>query len=111
MITGATGCGKSSTINALFNMNAATQREVARVGDGVDPETMEVGAYSLNDVFRVWDTPGLGDGVAQDRIHQQKLEELLRKTYGMADGHYGFIDLALSSLTARTGTWGPPTVS
>lgn len=34
MITGATGSGKSSTINALFNM------EVAKVGVGVNPETM-----------------------------------------------------------------------
>ena len=34
MITGATGCGKSSTINALFNT------EVAKVGVGVDPETI-----------------------------------------------------------------------
>ena len=31
MITGATGCGKSSTINALFDT------EVAKVGVGVDP--------------------------------------------------------------------------
>ena len=35
MITGATGSGKSSTINALFNM------EVAKVGVGVNPETMD----------------------------------------------------------------------
>ena len=33
MLTGATGSGKSSTINALFHM------EVAKVGVGVDPET------------------------------------------------------------------------
>ena len=32
MITGATGCGKSSTINAMFDT------EVAKVGVGVDPE-------------------------------------------------------------------------
>ena len=33
MIVGSTGSGKSSTINALFQM------EVARVGVGVEPET------------------------------------------------------------------------
>ena len=36
MITGATGCGKSSTINAMFDT------EVAKVGVGVDPETISV---------------------------------------------------------------------
>lgn len=44
MITGATGCGKSSTINALFNT------EVAKVGVGVDPETMEITRYDLDNL-------------------------------------------------------------
>ena len=44
MITGATGCGKSSTINALFNT------EVARVGVGVDPETMDITKYDLDNL-------------------------------------------------------------
>lgn len=39
MVTGATGCGKSSTINALF------ETEVAKVGTSVDPETMEIEKY------------------------------------------------------------------
>ena len=39
MITGATGCGKSSTINAMFNSG------VAKVGTGVDPETMDIQKY------------------------------------------------------------------
>ena len=55
MITGATGCGKSSTINALFDT------EVAKVGVGVDPETMEIEKYELDNLI-LWDTPGLGDG-------------------------------------------------
>ena len=41
MITGTTGCGKSSTINALFDT------EVAKVGVGVDPETMEIEKQKL----------------------------------------------------------------
>lgn len=43
---------------------------VAKVGDGVDPETMKLHPYELNDFFRVWDTPGLGDGVKIDQIHK-----------------------------------------
>jgi len=45
MITGATGCGKSSTINAMFNMN------VAKVGVGVDPETMEIQKHELDNLI------------------------------------------------------------
>ena len=36
MVTGATGAGKSSTLNSFFD------KTVAKVGDGVDPETMEL---------------------------------------------------------------------
>lgn len=65
MVTGVTGAGKSTTLNAFF------QKTVAKVGDGVDPETMELDSYMLNDLFRVWDTPGLGDGVEIDLIHKK----------------------------------------
>lgn len=62
MITGATGSGKSSTINALFDMDVAT------VGEGVDPETMEIEKYELNNLV-LWDSPGLGDGKEADNRH------------------------------------------
>lgn len=89
MVTGVTGAGKSTTLNAFF------QKTVARVGDGVDPETMELGVYKLNDLFRVWDTPGLGDGVQIDQIHKRKMVDLLYKTYSVNGINYGFIDMAV----------------
>lgn|SRR5574344_667586 len=89
MVTGVTGAGKSTTLNAFF------QRTVAKVGDGVDPETMELDAYELNDFFRVWDTPGLGDGVDIDQIHKKKMIDLLYKTYSVDGMTYGFIDMAI----------------
>ena len=89
MVTGVTGAGKSTTLNAFF------QRTVAKVGDGVDPETMELDAYALNDYFRLWDTPGLGDGVHIDQIHKKKMIDLLYKTYSADNRIYGFIDIAL----------------
>jgi len=86
MVTGVTGAGKSTTLNTIFRKNVAT------VGNGVDPETMYLDYYLLNDVFRLWDTPGLGDGVANDETHKRKLIDLLYKTYSLDGNIYGWID-------------------
>jgi GTP-binding protein HSR1-related protein len=72
MITGATGCGKSSTINALFNA------EVAKVGVGVDPETMEITKYELDNLI-LWDSPGLGDGKEADLRHSKNIIKKLKE--------------------------------
>lgn len=73
MITGATGCGKSSTINALFG------EERAKVGIGVDPETMEIERYDLGNLI-LWDSPGLGDGKEADNRHAKNIiNKLLEK--------------------------------
>lgn len=89
MVTGVTGAGKSTTLNTIFKKNVAT------VGNGVDPETIDLDSYLLNDVFRLWDTPGLGDGVANDEIHKRKLVDLLYKTYSLDGNIYGWIDSAI----------------
>lgn len=89
MVAGVTGAGKSTTLNSFF------QKTVAKVGDGVDPETMETAPYKLNDFFRVWDTPGLGDGVEKDKEHQKKMVDLLYKKYYIDEREYGFIDMVL----------------
>lgn len=66
MVTGATGCGKSSTINALFDTNVAT------VGVGADPQTMSITKYELDNLI-LWDTPGLGDGIEADNNHAKNI--------------------------------------
>ena len=89
MVTGVTGAGKSTTLNSLF------EKCVAKVGNGVDPETMNLTAYMLNDAARFWDTPGLGDGVERDKIHAKKIVDLLYKAYNVDVKNYGWIDLVL----------------
>lgn len=86
LITGATGCGKSSTINAL------TKRSAAKVGMGADPQTMEISHYQIGS-FNLWDTPGLGDGVEEDAQHIKKIRRYLNKTKGIEQ--LPFINLIL----------------
>ena len=100
LLVGATGVGKSSTLNALFG------RKIAKVGEGVDPETMRVGHYELNDSLRIWDSPGLGDGVASDKIHAKTITDNLCQTYTHDDGQWGFIDLVLVILDGSSRDMG-----
>lgn len=82
LITGATGCGKSSTINALFDT------QDAKVGQGVDPETMDIAKYELDNIV-LFDSPGLGDGKEADRRHAKniisKLAELDKENHPIID--------------------------
>ncbi|MDP3010099.1 MAG: GTPase [Methylococcales bacterium] len=73
LITGATGCGKSSTINALFGENKA------KVGQGVDPETMEIRKHELSNIV-LYDSPGLGDGKEADLEHAKNITAKLYET-------------------------------
>ena len=97
MVTGVTGAGKSTTLNTIF------QKEVAKVGRGVDPETMNLNSYRLIDSFRLWDTPGLGDGKQNDKDHCKSLINLLYKEYGEK---HGFIDLVLVILDGSNRDMG-----
>lgn len=99
MVTGVTGAGKSSTLNTLF------QQEIAAVGRGTDPMTMELNSYVLSGAFRLWDTPGLGDGAATDARHSRNLVNLLCKAYGN-NSEFGWIDLVLVIIDGSTRDMG-----
>lgn len=96
MITGATGVGKSSTINALFNA------EKAKVGIGVDPETMTITRYELDNLI-LWDTPGLGDGKEADMCHAKNIVKKLHECD--SDGK-ALIDLVLVILDGSSRDLG-----
>lgn len=122
MLVGATGCGKSSTINALFAVGedagimqaddmddekkVSTPKrklvEVAKVGSKADPETKDIEKYRIGNLV-LWDTPGLGDGTEEDEHHKQVITELLREKD--ADGN-ALIDLVLVILDGSTKDLG-----
>lgn len=89
LVVGVTGAGKSTTMNALFGDN------VAKVGGGVDPETMKLKALRLNKYFRIWDSPGLGDGKVRDAEHSKLITTLLNEKYELNNQKYGLIDIVL----------------
>ncbi|WP_204247441.1 GTPase family protein [Blautia sp. An81] len=96
MLAGATGSGKSSTINALFNM------EVAKVGVGVDPETDCIAKYEL-DNLTIWDTPGLGDGVEND---ERITRDIIRKLNELGEDLNPLIDMVVVILDASSKDLG-----
>ncbi|CAH6859199.1 GTPase [Vibrio chagasii] len=99
LITGATGAGKSSTINALFDM------AIAEVGTSCEPHTQGISQYRLNNLI-LWDSPGLGDGVEEDEQHAR----LLEKTLKAKDDQKRFvIDLVLVVLDGGSRDLGTPT--
>ena len=119
MLVGATGCGKSSTINALFacgqeeeivqdeddfNGNAPKKKyvEVAKVGSKADPETKDIEKYRIGNLV-LWDTPGLGDGTEIDEHHKAVITELLKEKDSEGKA---LIDLVLVILDGSTRDLG-----
>ncbi len=102
IITGPTGCGKSSTINALFNTDSGNMEEVAKVGVGVDPETMDIAKYRIGNLV-IWDTPGLGDGKEADLRHAKRI---IDKLYERDHNGKLLIDLVLVILDGSSRDLG-----
>ena len=98
LIAGATGCGKSSTINALFDT------EVAKVGTGPDPETMDIKKYEFNNMV-LWDSPGLGDSVKADKRHAKNI---IRKLNEKDKSGKPLIDVVLIILDGSARDIGTP---
>lgn len=96
LITGATGCGKSSTINALFDADKA------KVGQGVGPETLDIDKYELDNIV-LFDSPGLGDGKEADLRHAHNITDKLYEKD--AEGNL-LIDLVLVILDGSSRDLG-----
>lgn len=100
LLVGATGTGKSTTLNAIFGST------VAKVGDGVDPETQQISSYRANDYFRIHDSAGLGDGKEADLHHSKNITSKLMQKCTVNGQSYGFIDIALILLDGGSRDMG-----
>ena len=85
MLVGATGSGKSSTINSIFNT------KMAKVGIGVDPETKDIECYQLENLT-IWDTPGIGDVKEND---DEYTKQIIRKLSEVDENGVPLIDLVM----------------
>lgn len=109
ILVGATGSGKSSTINALFSCGEQSVRhqssnlkEVAKVGITPAPETSKIEKYTIGNLT-LWDTPGLGDSAEQDEQSKEAIQELLEE---MDEDGNRLIDLVLVVLDASSKDLG-----
>lgn len=100
LLVGGTGTGKSSTLNAVFGTT------VAKVGDGVDPETQIISEYKLHDYLRLHDSAGLGDGKAADLQHAKNIVYELQREIRVNGRNYKFMDLALVLLDGGSRDMG-----
>ncbi len=100
LLVGATGAGKSSTLNAVFGM------EVAKVGDGVEPETQCVSSHGLHEFLRLHDCAGLGDGKAADLEHTKNIVYELQREITVGGQPWKFMDLALVLLDGGSRDMG-----
>lgn len=77
VIAGEIGVGKSSLINLVLNSHRAT------VANDVSPVTTTTTYYDWevsNQTFRLWDTPGLGEGL-HGSARQGRTQEALRSLF------------------------------
>ena len=104
VLVGATGSGKSSTINTLFSCGAAgpSLLEVAKVGFTPDPETDAIEKYTIGNLT-LWDTPGLGDSAQQDLRSKEAIRALLAET---DEEGKALIDLVLVVMDASSKDLG-----
>lgn len=73
LVVGATGSGKSSTINSIFDTG------ISEVGTGVDPETKKLTSYRIGNLT-IWDTPGIGDSAENDTNYTSLITDKLIET-------------------------------
>lgn len=95
LIVGASGSGKSETINALLkDANIHNQKAISRKGS--DSVTMNIETFKIGNCS-IYDSPGLGDNLKLENQHIFKIKEKLKE---VTDNGQQLIDLVVVILNA-----------
>lgn len=97
LVAGATGSGKSSTINALFDTNKA------KIGLGAEPMTQDIERYEFDNLI-LWDTLGLCDGIAEDERHKKKIINQLQQKNNNGEFEIDLVLVILDGSSRDMGT-------
>ena len=71
-------------------------QELAIIGRGADPQTMQCKSYRVNENLRIHDSPGFGDSPKNDRAHAEKITKLLK--FALIDMCVVIVDASLRDL-------------
>ena len=79
---------------------------MTKIGRNCNPETVNISSMKLNELFRFWDSPGLGDNIISDKRYSKNLVDLLYKDYCLDNNRYGLIDIVLVILDGSSRDMG-----
>ena len=113
-LIGATGVGKTSTLNALFNAGLEVSHTKAQTQEETAIEISTDTIHGKQGVLIVYDMPGLGESQKKRKKHLSTYERVLKNAdvaLWILDAHYREFESIQDYLTNEIGSINPKLIS